>query len=275
MKIAIIGGTGLYDTSFLRDPEERIIDTEYGQTKVYVSKIDDREIIFLPRHGIQHGVLAYQVNYHANMKALEQLGVKRAIAMNAVGSLNPEMKVGDLVLIDQFMDFAWNRESTFGKHSVNMTNPYCPELRIIVGNGRPAGEGEDIGHQGLFIESAKELGIELHEKGNYICTGGPRYETALEVQVFRSWGMDVVGMTNSTEATLAREVGICYSTVNLVTDMAAGLTDVEPDLALHRSVVKDNNEKLKKLLFTTAMKVEENSDCVCQELHRKAVDARK
>src|SRR5690554_4368110 len=104
MKIAIIGGTGLYDTSFLRDPEEKIIDTEYGQTKVYVSKIDDREIIFLPRHGIQHGVLAYQVNYHANMKALEQLGVKRAIAMNAVGSLNPEMKVGDLVLIDQFMD---------------------------------------------------------------------------------------------------------------------------------------------------------------------------
>lgn len=257
MKIAIIGGTGLYDTSFLRDPEEKIIDTEYGQTKVYVSKIDDREIIFLPRHGIQHGVLAYQVNYHANMKALEQLGVKRAIAMNAVGSLNPEMKVGDLVLIDQFMDFAWNRESTYGEHSVNMTNPYCPELR------------------GLFIESAKELGIDLHEKGNYICTGGPRYETALEVQVFRSWGMDVVGMTNSTEATLAREVGICYSTVNLVTDMAAGLTDVEPDLALHRSVVKDNNEKLKKLLFTTAMKVEENSDCVCQELHRKAVDARK
>ena len=87
-KIAIIGGTGLYDTSFLRDPEERIIDTEYGQTKVYVSKIDDREIIFLPRHGIQHGVLAYQVNYHANMKALEQLGVKRAIAMNAVGSVS-------------------------------------------------------------------------------------------------------------------------------------------------------------------------------------------
>lgn len=257
MKIAIIGGTGLYDTSFLRDPEEKIIDTEYGQTKVYVSQIDGREIIFLPRHGIKHGVLAYQVNYHANMKALEQLGVKRAIAMNAVGSLNPEMKVGDLVLIDQFMDFAWNRESTYGEHSVNMTNPYCPELR------------------GLFIESAKELGIDLHEKGNYICTGGPRYETALEVQVFRSWGMDVVGMTNSTEATLAREVGICYSTVNLVTDMAAGLTDVEPDLALHRSVVKDNNEKLKKLLFTTAMKVEENHGCVCQELHRKAVDARK
>lgn len=257
MKIAIIGGTGLYDTSFLRDPEERIIDTEYGQTKVYVSQIDGRELIFLPRHGIQHGVLAYQVNYHANMKALEQLGVKRAIAMNAVGSLNPEMKVGDLVLIDQFMDFAWNRESTFGKHSVNMTNPYCPELRS------------------LFIEAAEELGIELHERGNYICTGGPRYETALEVQVFRSWGMDVVGMTNSTEATLAREVGICYSTVNLVTDMAAGLTDVEPDLALHRSVVRDNNEKLKKLLFTTAMKVEDNHDCVCQELYRKAVDARK
>lgn len=257
MKIAIIGGTGLYDTSFLKNPEERIIDTEYGQTKVYISETDGRELIFLPRHGIKHGVLAYQVNYHANMKALEELGVKRAIAMNAVGSLNPDMGVGDLVLIDQFMDFAWNRESTFGKHSVNMTNPYCPELRDA------------------FIESAKELGIKMHEKGNYICTGGPRYETSLEVRVFRSWGMDVVGMTNSTEATLARELGICYSTVNLVTDMAAGLTDVEPDLALHRSVVKDNIEKLKKLLFTTAMKVEENDDCMCQELYRKAVGARK
>ncbi|MBG0765124.1 MAG: S-methyl-5'-thioadenosine phosphorylase, partial [Tissierellales bacterium] len=96
MKIAIIGGTGLYDTSFLNNPKEEIIETEYGKTKIYRSKINDRELVFLPRHGIQHGVLAYQVNYHANMKALDQLGIKKAIAMNAVGSLNPEMKVGDL-----------------------------------------------------------------------------------------------------------------------------------------------------------------------------------
>ncbi len=257
MKIAIIGGTGLYDTSFLNNPKEEIIETEYGKTKVYKSEIEDRELIFLPRHGIQHGVLAYQVNYHANMKALEQLGIKKAIAMNAVGSLNPDMKVGDLVLIDQFMDFAWNRKSTFGEHSVNMTNPYCPKLRSE------------------FIKSAEKLDIELHEKGNYLCTGGPRYETALEVKVFRSWGMDVVGMTNSTEATLARELGICYSTVNLVTDMAAGITEVEPDLALHRKVVSDNIDKLKKLLFTTAMNVEDYDDCMCQDLYKKAVEARK
>jgi 5'-methylthioadenosine phosphorylase len=257
MRVAIIGGTGLYDTSFLQDPQEKIIDTEYGQTKVYIGKSGNREIVFLPRHGIKHSALAYQVNYHANMKALEQLGIRRAIAMNAVGSLNPDMKVGDLVLIDQFMDFAWNRDSSFGQHSVNMTNPYCPELRQN------------------FIDAAKELEIQMHERGNYICTGGPRYETALEVRVFRNWGMDVVGMTNSTEATLARELGICYSTVNLVTDMAAGLTEVEPDLAMHRGVVKENIEKLKKLLFTTAMKVEANEDCVCQELYRKAVEARK
>jgi 5'-methylthioadenosine phosphorylase len=87
--------------------------------------------------------------------------------------------------------------------------------------------------------------------------------------------MDVVGMTNSTEATLARELGICYSTVNLVTDMAAGITEVEPDLALHRKVVSDNIDKLKKLLFTTAMNVEDYDDCMCQDLYNKAVEARK
>ncbi len=257
MKVAIIGGTGLYDTSFLKDPQEQIIDTEYGQTKVYISNSDDRELIFLPRHGILHGVLAYQVNYHANMKALEHLGVRKAIAMNAVGSLNRDMDVGDLVLINQFMDLAWNRDSTFGTHSVNVTNPYCSNLR------------------GNFIDSAKESDIKIHEIGNYICTGGPRYETALEVRTFGAWGMDVVGMTNSTEAVLARELGICYSTVCLVTDMAAGLTDVEPDLALHKSVVKDNIEKIKKLLFATSMRVTNNDDCGCRDLYLNAIGARK
>ena len=256
MKIAIIGGTGLYDTSFIKDPAEKTIDTEYGQTKVFIGKAEGKEIVFLPRHGIQHGVLAYQINYKANMKALKDLGVEKVIAMNAVGSLNPDMKVGDLVLVDQFMDFAWNRESTFGLHSINMTNPYCPELRA------------------KFIEAAKEQNIHLHETGNYISTGGPRYETALEVRVFRSWGMDVVGMTNSTEATLARELGLCYSTVTLITDMAAGMTEIEPDLALHKSVVKDNIEKVKKLLFATAIKINPDHDCGCQEFYRKAVSAR-
>jgi len=191
------------------------------------------------------------------MMALKQLGVEKVIAMCAVGSLNPEMRVGDLVLLDQFMDLAWNRNSTFGIHSVNMTNPFCEKLR------------------NNFLEAAKEQEIAIHERGNYICVGGPRYETALEIKVYRSWGMDVVGMTNTTEATLARELGLCYSCVALITDMAAGLTEVEPDLALHQSVTKDNMGKIKKLLFNTAMKVDSDKDCSCQEFYRKAISARK
>src|SRR6056297_108767 len=192
MKAAIIGGTGLYELDFLKNAEEKIIDTEYGETKVLIGNKADREIVFLPRHGMAHSALAYQVNYKANMKALEKLGIKKVFATCAVGSLNKNMGVGDLVLVDQFMDLAWNRESTFGEYSVNMTEPYCAAMREY------------------YLKAAQRAEVDIHPEGNMIVTGGPRYETALEVQIFKSWGIDVVGMTNSTEASLARELGMCY-----------------------------------------------------------------
>ncbi len=256
-KVAIVGGTGLYELDFLKESHKEVIETEYGKTAIYRGKSDDREIIFLPRHGIEHGALAYQVNFKANMQALADLNIKKVFATCAAGSLNYNMGVGDIVLLDQFMDLAWNRESTFGEYSVNMTNPYCEKLR------------------NNYIEAADELNIKLHPHGNMIVTGGPRYETALEVEVFKNWGMDVVGMTNSTEATLARELGLCYSAISVVTDMAAGLTRVEPDLALHKKVFNENIQKVIDLLQVAVSKVDlTDEDCSCQEFYKKALEAR-
>lgn len=253
--IGIIGGTGFYKVELFGEAETINVETEFGRVQLLKGKYEGTDILFLPRHGSDHSSLAYQINHKANMMSFKELGVKRVITTVAAGGINPGYKSGDLVLLDQFLNFH-TYHTTYGKMSLDMTYPYCSELR------------------GLFISMAEKLDIELHTSGTYISFDGPRYETAAEIRMFKMLGADMVGMTNAPEAILARELGICYSAVAMITNMAAGLSNDEPDLKAHSNVVKRNSEKIQKLLCQVAANIPEERSCRCQEWYDRAAAAR-
>jgi len=241
--IGIIGGTGLYCPNMLEDVKEYTINTVYGDAVVLLGRFGGSSIAFLPRHGEKHTVPPHLINYRANIMALQEIGVKNIIATASVGSLNLEMKPGDLVIIDQFIDFTKFRPLTFfdgGENGVvhtDMTEPYCPRLRKIL------------------IDISADIDANVHSQGVYVCTEGPRFETPAEIRMFQKLGGDVVGMTNVPEVVLAREKGICYAAVAVVTNYAAGIS---PTPLTHEEVVQAMNRNLnlvRDLIFRAAEKI--------------------
>ncbi|UCG90187.1 MAG: MTAP family purine nucleoside phosphorylase [Candidatus Heimdallarchaeota archaeon] len=216
--IAIIGGSGFYD--FLEEPSKISVTTPFSSKPVIIYRQDHegKFLYFLPRHGGNHTIPPHKINFKANIFALHSLSIPRVIATSAVGSLHPSIRPGDYVLLDQFIDLV--RPVTFfdGDFSVtftqgtkisgvvhlDMTEPYCPEIRNILS---------------VILKSD----LSTHNKGTYATTMGPRFETPAEIKAFQHMGADVVGMTNSSEAILCRELGICYGVIAVVTNMAAGL----------------------------------------------------
>ena len=204
--VGVITGTGITEQFELSD--KRAVKTEYGSATVYPAA--DESYFLLPRHGIDHGVPPHMVNYRANIASLKRLGVKKVISTSAVGSMNPHFGVGQLGLVDQFIDFTSRRGGTFfdrGARHVDMTNPYS------------SGVNEAL------LDAARGLGVRLHPSLVYVCVEGPRFETAAEIRMFRKLGGDVVGMTGVPEVVLAREIGIEYSSVAVATNWAAGIQD--------------------------------------------------
>jgi 5'-methylthioadenosine phosphorylase len=254
MKVGIIGGTGFYQ--LLDGMVEQTVYNEYGEVQVLKGNHAGKEVYFLPRHGKDHNTLAPYINYRANMMALKQLGVERILAVSAVGAIHPEIQVGSLALLDQFVDFT-TREKSYGKYSVDITEPFCPEL------------------QEVFKQAARNIGEPLREKTKLICVEGPRYETRAEVQLFATWGMDVVGMTNATEASLARELGMCYSVVALATNPAPGLTNVTLSLQMHKAVSESKKETIRKLFLEAIQLVTEAESCSCKEAYERSFLERK
>lgn len=253
MEVAIIGGTGVYDPAILSNTQEVKVQTPYGEVRPTVGEYNGVEVAFLPRHGAGHTVPPHRINYRANIWGLRRLGVKRILATTAVGSLNPKMRPGEMVLIDQFLDFTKGRPSTFfeggpeGVIHVDYTEPYCPEIRDVA------------------LKAAAELGYTAHDYGVYVCTEGPRFETPAEIQMFAKLGGDLVGMTNVPEVVLAREAGICYATVSLVTNYAAGIA---VGTLTHEEVVAlmaENSERLKKLLMRVLVNLPSERKCRCQQ----------
>ncbi|WP_374718101.1 MTAP family purine nucleoside phosphorylase [Neobacillus sp.] len=249
MKLGIIGGTGFYH--LFEHMVEKTIRTEYGDVTVFHATTEGKDVYFLPRHGKHHDTLAPFVNYRANMLALKELGVTRILSVSAVGAINSEIKVGSLSLLDQFVDLT-TRVKTYGKYSVDLTEPFCPEL------------------QEVFVQAAKAINEPLRPKTTLVCVEGPRYETKAEVQLFSKLGMDVIGMTNATEAALARELGMCYSVVTLATNMAPGLTEHPLSLKAHREVVERKRETVKSLMLEAIKLVEERKRCTCHEAYERA-----
>ncbi|MGI6067007.1 MAG: S-methyl-5'-thioadenosine phosphorylase [Bacillota bacterium] len=251
VEIAIIGGTGVYNPSLLSNVKEKVVTNRYGEAKLAIGTYQEREVVFMTRHGSGHSVPPHLVNYRANIWALKGLGVQRILATAAVGSLNELMEPGDFVLVDQFLDFTKNRRNTFydggemGVVHTDMTHPYCPHLREVL------------------AEAARNLGITVHKTGTYVCTEGPRFESSAEIKMYRMFGGDLVGMTSVPESTLAREAGICYATVAMVTNFAAGIS---PRELTHQEVLetmKANGENLNKLLMKTVEMIPEERRCRC------------
>ena len=245
MKRAIIGGTGFADLSYLEGRRAQVVRTPFGGSTVYIGTYQGEETCFLPRHGPEHNQLAHEVNYRANIWALRELGVERVLGLSAVGSLNPEMPIGDLVVPDQLVDFTKQRQATYNLGSVDFTYPYCGEMRAVI------------------IERAQALGIPAHSQATYLAVEGPRYETAAEIKLWARLGMDIVGMTNGTEAALARELGLCYAVIGLVTDLAAGMQQTPPDLETHRRIVKENLSRLRELALATLVALSDACGCPC------------
>jgi 5'-methylthioadenosine phosphorylase len=205
-EIGIIGGSGLYAMPGFEAIEEANIQTPFGapSDNYVVGMLSGRPVAFLARHGRGHRISPSELNFRANIYGMKSLGVERIISLSAVGSLKEEHRPLDFVLPDQFYDRTRGRVSTFFGEGlvvhVSFADPVCPQLGKVV------------------HEACEAVGVNVKRGGTYLCMEGPQFSTKAESNVYRSWGMDVIGMTNLQEAKLAREAEICYSTVDMVTD---------------------------------------------------------
>lgn len=206
VQLGVIGGSGLYEMAELTDREERRLKTPFGDPSgAYVTgTLRGKRVAFLPRHDVGHRLMPSELNFRANIYGFKLLGVEAIISASAVGSLREEMKPLDLVFPDQFIDRTFNRHATFFGSGivahVGFAHPVCDRLRKITAT------------------CAEQAGATVHRDGTYVCMEGPQFSTLAESKLYRSWGADIIGMTNLQEAKLAREAEICYTTMALVTD---------------------------------------------------------
>lgn len=259
--IAVIGGTGFY--KFVDDVTEVKVDTPFGAPSdlIAIGKVAGKPVAFLPRHGRNHQFPPHMVNYRANLWALKNLGVERVLGPCAAGSLQPEAKPGDFVICDQFVDRTTGRKDTFfdGPRAVHISSadPYCPEMRAVA------------------IKTAQSLGLSFHPDGTMVIIQGPRFSTRAESKWFSSMGWKVINMTGYPEVILARELGMCYLNVSLITDYDVGLEgreDIKP--VTQEEVIKvfaENTEKLKTLIKGVIEALPEKRSCPCEEDLRKAI----
>ncbi|MBI3840566.1 MAG: S-methyl-5'-thioadenosine phosphorylase [Thaumarchaeota archaeon] len=259
-EVGVFGGSGFY--RLFGSAEEVAVRSKYGapSAKVAISTMKGRSVAFIPRHGVHHEFPPHRVPYRANVGAFKQLGVTRVVAPTAVGSLKAEIRPGDLVLCDQFVNFTSGRAGTFydgpDTTHVGMAEPYCPEMRRVA------------------ARAARKLGLRFHEKGTVVVVEGPRFSTKAESRFFSRQGWDVINMTQYPEAVLAREMELCYLNISLATDYDAGLEgDPKAKPVSHEEVVRvfnENMEGLRRLIGEIAEKVPEERGCDCGSALRHA-----
>ncbi len=258
--IGVFGGSGFY--SFLDDVDYTVVETPYGapSDRIAIANIGDKRVAFLPRHGRDHQLPPHMIPYRANLYAMKELGVTRIIGPCAAGSLQPNIKPGDFVICDQFVNRTWGRNDTFYDGPITThiegADPYCPQLRE------------------LAINTGKKLGISIHQQGTVVVIQGPRFSTRSESREFSSHGWEVINMTQYPEAILARELGICYANISLITDYDAGLEgnpEIKP--VSHELVIEvfsKNNHKLKDLLIDMIKNMPKEHKCSCADAPKRA-----
>lgn len=258
VKIGIIGGSGLYEMADLSEVEEVKIDTPFGEPSDHyiVGTLEGKRVAFLARHGRTHRILPSELNFRANIYGLKKLGVERIISVSAVGSLKLEHKPLDIMLPDQFFDRTRERISTFFGNGivahVGFAEPTCPDL---------------MDH---LQEAGRLAGFLIKKGGTYLCIEGPAFSTKAESQIYRSWGMDVIGMTNLQEARLAREAEMCYATMALVTDYDCWYEEVVTrDMILTN--LKQNSKNAQKIIRQAMKTVTMDSPCRCRRALEHAI----
>lgn len=257
MKIGIIGGSGLYQMDGLKGIEEIRLDTPFGDpSEAYITgTLHEREVVFLPRHGAGHRLIPSEIPYRANVWGMKQLGVSHLISVSAVGSLKEEIEPGHIVFPDQFIDRTSQRASTFFGNGavahVQFGDPVCPQL------------------VSQLAEAAGREGIDHHRGGTYICMEGPAFSTRAESFMYRAWGGAVIGMTNLTEAKLAREAEMCFATIALATDYDCWHeSEEEVTVEAILRVMERNIAKSKRLLSAVAAAMDLERPCSCREALR-------
>ena len=227
------------------------METPYGSVALVVGKLANREIVFMSRHGRDHATPPHLVNYRANIWALRKLGVRKILATAAVGSLSSNFRLGELVLLDQFLDFTKSRPQTFyeggkqGVFHVDMTEPYCSAVRQVI------------------MDASEHLGFAVKNGACYVCTEGPRFETPAEIRMFQRLGADLVGMTSVPEVVLARELGMCYASIGLVTNEAAGIATHPLSHAEVMESMKELGVKVAQLIQATFELWTPGQNCRC------------
>lgn len=261
VKVGIIGGSGLDDPKFLDKYEELDVQTEYGNpsSKITSGLIGEVEVAILARHGKTHSINPSNVNYKANIYALKKLGCTHVIATTACGSLKEEIRPGDLVFLDQFIDRTTKRHSTFFDNNevfhLPASEPFCNYLR------------------NLLIDSAQKFGLRYHKKGTVVTIEGPRFSTKAESHMFRQWNADVVNMSTVPEVNLAREIGLCYASIAMSTDYDCWKEGEEPvtfEIIVER--MKSNSENVKKLILDVLPKISEKNCCHALQPLEKIVE---
>lgn len=245
MRIGIIGGSGVYDVNELKNISENNLITPFGIFEYIMGEYENKEVVFVIRHGKGHTLPPHMISYKKIIWGMKELGIEKIIATSASGSLNLNMKPGDFVIIDQFIDFTDSREITFFDTPGNvvhtdMTEPYCEYLRTLI------------------KEVMTDLNLSFHEKGTYVTMNGPRYETKAEINMLKILGGDIVGMTGTPEVVLANEMKICYASIGIVTNFAAGISDKKIS---HEEVIEMMDQKipvLKKVIFEVIKKIDIN-----------------
>ena len=227
------------------------METPYGSVEPVVGKLANRELVFMSRHGRDHATPPHLVNYRANIWALRELGVQKIIATAAVGSLSSNFRLGELVLLDQFLDFTKSRPQTFyeggeqGVLHVDMTEPYCSAVRQVI------------------IDASEHLGFAVKNGACYVCTEGPRFETPAEIRMFQRLGAELVGMTSVPEVVLARELGMCYASIGMVTNEAAGIATHPLTHAEVMESMKELGVKVVQLIQATLELWNPSQNCLC------------
>ena len=252
VQVGVIGGSGIYEMAGLTDREERVVETPFGPPSApYVlGRLDGRRVAFLARHGAGHRLLPTELNFRANIYGFKALGVEWIVSASAVGSLQERYRPEDIVVPDQFLDRTRGRVSTFFGNGlvahVSFAHPVCPTLSA------------------LAAEAGEAAGASVHRGGTYVCMEGPQFSTLAESRLYRSWGMDVIGMTNLQEAKLAREAEMCFATLALVTDYDCWHPDHDNvSVEMVVETLQHNAETARRVIRTVVGRLPVERGCEC------------
>lgn len=258
--LAFIGGSGIYSIPGLVNIEEHEFDTPFGSpsSPIVIGELEGQKIAFLARHGVGHQYSPSEINYRANIYALKSIGVKEIISISAAGSLREDYHPGELAVPDQLFDFTRDRKRTFfGQGLVahpGAADPFCSELSHRI------------------VEAVKQTGVKVHKGGSFITIEGPRFSTRAESNVYRSWGMSLIGMTTSPEAFLAREAEICYSVLVHITDYDVWhLSEKAVSVEMVIEVLNKNVGVARQVIQNLVRMQSQSSDCECQHAMQNAI----